>query len=63
MTIGAERRRAVLHTAEFLRDLARGGIHDVPESVRQRAAALLRHYPTQFDLDELAEKFPERWGE
>lgn len=46
MTTPHERTRNILHTREFLYDLARGEYAvTVPDSVRTEAWRLLRHYP------------------
>jgi hypothetical protein len=63
MTIASERTRAVNDTYEFLRDL----LHPkqtpgVPRSVRQRALALLRHYPTRWDIEMVVEEGSSRFG-
>lgn len=49
MTTPAERTRSVLKTRHFLQELS----HDVamPESVRDQAKVLLRHYPEEHNLE------------
>lgn len=49
MTLPVERTRAVLGTREFLQMLISSA--SVPQEVRQRAATLLRHYPTASDME------------
>lgn len=44
MTMAHERTRSVLQTRDFLQELARN--MSLPESVRNQATNLLRHYPT-----------------
>ena len=52
MTLPFERLRAVNSTREFLFDLAiPSKTPRVPKEVRDRARALLRHYPFESDLD------------
>ena len=50
MTTPNERTRAVLLTREFLRSLAYYRRQSVPESIRLRAEALLKHYPDSEDM-------------
>lgn len=60
MTLPDQRYRAILHTQQFLLDLCQPKITArVPRAIRQRASALLRHYPSVWDLDQLAEKSPD----
>ena len=58
MTLPDERYRSVRATAEFLQRLAGGEIPRVPKAVRGEAAALLRHYPTRYDLDMIERSAP-----
>ncbi len=58
MTLPDERYRSVRNTAEFLQRLAGGVYPRVPKAVRSEALALLRHYPTQFDLDQIERSAP-----
>lgn len=63
MTIPAERSRAVQNAADFLERLAlHDGIKRVPKAVRDEARRILRHYPTDYDLADLARRAPDRWG-
>ena len=57
MTLPDERYSAVFRTAQFMLDLQRR--EDIPEDVRQAARGLLRHYPTYYDLQRIAEAVPE----
>jgi len=60
MTLPDERYRAILHTQQFLLELCQPHVTArVPRVIRQRARALLRHYPSVWDLDRLAEKSPD----
>ncbi len=59
MTLPDERYRSVRATAEFLQRLAGGGYPRVPKAVRAEAYALLRHYPTGWDMKRAAETSPE----
>jgi len=43
MTMPSERTRSLVQTGEFLRELSSD--QTLPESVRQQAKCLLRHYP------------------
>ncbi len=63
MTLPDERYRAVRSTAEFLQRLAGGGYPRVPKAVRAEAYALLRHYPTGWDLNRAAQAAPEVFQE
>ena len=58
MTLPDERYRAVRTTAEFLQRLAGGHYARVPKAVRGEALALLRHYPTSWDLLQLEQAAP-----
>ena len=59
MTLPDERYRAIRQTGQFLRDLQDRTIYPrVPRPVRAEAYRLLRHYPTEYDLERLAEKSP-----
>ena len=58
MTLPDERYRSVQRTAEFLQRLAGGEYPRVPKAVRGEALALLRHYPTQFDLNQIERSAP-----
>lgn len=60
MTMPYERTRSVVQAREFLEKLRRSA--DVPESVRNEAHRLLRHYPSDDDLDLTASSFPSWWA-
>jgi hypothetical protein len=62
MTMPDERYRAVTATERFLMDLCDPGMTPrIPRTIRQRAAACLRHYPTTFDMDVAAAACPGRF--
>jgi len=51
MTTPDERARAVLHTKDFLEELcSTEAMPGVPDTVRDQARRLLRHYPARMDL-------------
>lgn len=59
MTLPDERYRALKATEQFLMSLCDPSVTPrVPRLVRQRAAQCLRHYPTSFDLQQLAACVP-----
>lgn len=59
MTTPNERTRSVIQAREFLQELMRSA--DVPESVRTEARRLLRHYPSNGDLQLTALALPGWW--
>ena len=60
MTLPDERYRAIRQTRQFLIDLQdRKRYPRVPKAVRGEAYRLLRHYPSDWDLERLAEKSPD----
>lgn len=59
MTLPDERYRAVLAAEQFLTDLLDSSkTPRVPRAIRQRARAVLRHYPSQWDMDRAAHAAP-----
>lgn len=63
MTLPDERTRALLNVKHFLRDLLDPKkTPRVPAEVRRRARQLLKHYPYDWDIDQLHKKFPETFG-
>jgi hypothetical protein len=59
MTLPDERYRAVLAAERLLLDLCDPRTTPrVPQMIRSRARAALRHFPSQFDLDCAAERAP-----
>lgn len=65
MTLPNERLRAVKFAEEFLRELAsdKTKYPRVPKSVRQEAYAILRHYPTRYEMSEVAKRAPDIFSE
>jgi len=57
MTLPFERYRAVISTERFLLELCDPKkTPKVPKDIRRQAAHLLRHYPTVFDMDTVAQR-------
>ena len=54
-----ERYRSVIQTRDFLWKLAGGEFPRTPKGVRAEANALLRHYPSEWEMDRLAEASPD----
>ena len=64
MTLPDERYRAVMQTAKFLQALSYSSeIKRVPLAVRQQARALLRHYPSEYDMSKTAQTSPDIFAE
>lgn len=64
MTMPSERTSAVVHTAEFLRDLTMPSVTpEVPHAVREEARRLLRHYPGRGDMSLVHGVMPQWFGE
>jgi hypothetical protein len=60
MTLPDERYHAVRNTEKFLQQLCDPrATPRVPRAIRDRARALLRHYPHEIDLDRMAERSPQ----
>lgn len=60
MTLPDERYHAIRQTRQFLIDLMdRQTYPRLPRAIRSEAYRLLRHYPSVYDLDRLAEKSPD----
>lgn len=56
MTIPCEKTNAVNRTREFLYDLLNSRITPkVPKHIRDKAASLLKHYPSHYDMDIISE--------
>ena len=63
MTLPVERTRSVQYAADFLLRLAQPAFTKrVPKAVRDEARHILRHFPSAYDLVELARRAPDRWG-
>ncbi len=57
MTLPIERTNAVIHAEEFLLELMDPKkTPGVPKAVRLQAGHLLRHYPSKFDMDSIADR-------
>jgi hypothetical protein len=57
MTVPIERTNAVLRTEEFLKDLLDPKkTPRIPKAIREQAYSCLRHYPTKYDMDTIAER-------
>ena len=64
MTLPDERYRAVMQTAKFLQQLSYSSeIKRVPLAVRQQARALLRHYPSEYDMLKTSQTSPDIFQE
>jgi len=64
MTLPDERYRAVVQTRRFLLDLCnREHTPRVPKIVRETARSMLRHYPSDWDMQRAAETSPEVFAE
>ena len=60
MTLPDERYRAVVQTRRFLLDLCNSQhTPRVPKLVRETARAMLRHYPSDWDMQQAAENCPD----
>lgn len=64
MTLPDERYRAVIQTAKFLQALSYSSeTKRVPLQIRQQARALLRHYPSDWDMSRAADAAPDVFQE
>jgi hypothetical protein len=60
MTMPDERYRAIKQSKRLLEELCDPGkTPRVPSLVRDRARTLLRHFPSEYELDNIAEKCPD----
>ena len=56
MTLPDERYRAVLMAERFLKDLCdRSKTPRIPKEIRSRASSVLRHFPSQYDMERCVE--------
>lgn len=63
MTLPYERKAAIDNTRRFLIDLCNPKeTPRIPQSVRERARSLLRHYPGKYYMQEIAEELPHIFG-
>ena len=63
MTLPDERYRAVRWSASFLSRLAGGEYPRVPKAVRDEARSILRHYPSEYDMNKAAQTSPDIFAE
>jgi hypothetical protein len=63
VTLPDERYRAVKWAQGFLSRLAGGQYARVPKAVRDEARSILRHYPSDWDMNRAAEGAPEVFQE
>ena len=63
MTLPDERYRAVKWADAFLKRLAGGHYARTPKAVRDEARSILRHYPSDYDMNRAAEAAPEVFQE
>lgn len=64
MTLPFERAGAIKWVKDFLMDLIDPKkTPRVPREIRRRAARLLRHYPSDFDMDQAKKQAPEIFGD
>lgn len=62
MTLPDERLRALKRTRKFLIDLLNPQeTPKVPKAIRQQASACLKHFPYDYQLDQLAELDPSNY--
>lgn len=63
MTVPDERARAVRHAREFLYSLLDPKMMPrIPRPVRKQAGMILRHFPSDLDIDLVHEKMPDIFG-
>lgn len=64
MTLPDERYRAVIQTRRFLLDLCNSQhTPRVPKLVREHARSMLRHYPSDWEMQQAAEASPHIFAE
>ena len=63
MTLPDERYRSVKFAEQFLTRLAGGHYARTPKAVRDEARSILRHYPSQYDMNRAAQGAPEVFQE
>ena len=63
MTLPDERYRSVKWAEGFLKRLAGGEYLRVPKAVRDEARSILRHYPSDYDMNRAATAAPEVFQE
>ena len=57
MTMPDERYRAVIQTERFLKEIL--STPRVPKAIKDGARAMLRHYPSEWDMQRTAENAPD----
>lgn len=63
MTLPVERTKTLLNVKHFLYDLIDPKkTPRVPSKVRRAARSLLKHYPSDWDIDQLYKKLPKVFG-
>jgi hypothetical protein len=63
LTLPDERYRAVKWAEGFLKRLAGGHYARTPKAVRDEARSILRHYPSDYDMNRAAQGAPEVFQE
>ncbi len=64
MTLPDERYRSVVQTSRFLLDLCNPQhTPRVPKIIREHARAMLRHYPSDWDMKRAADSAPDVFAE
>ena len=63
LTLPDERYRSVKWAEGFLKRLAGGQYARTPKAVRDEARSILRHYPSDWDMNRAAEAAPEVFQE
>lgn len=64
MTLPFERNNAIKNTREFLRNLLdRNKTPRVPMTLRMQAHSLLKHYPSEYEMELVQKIMPEVFGE
>jgi hypothetical protein len=61
MTLPDERYRAVVQTERFLKEIL--STPRVPKAIKDGARAMLRHYPSEWDMQAAARGAPEHFAE
>ena len=63
MTLPDERYRSVKWAESFLKRLAGGEFPRTPKAVRDEARSILRHYPSEYDMNRAALQAPDVFKE
>lgn len=67
MTVPSERTSSVLRTRDFLFKIllppSQGGFPRTPKEVKKQARSLLKHYPSAFEMEDVAGIAPAIFGE